>query len=101
MFMAKRPGTDAMGRGLFSSAVPSTSSKFDAGSVLTRSTFFPESARAMLLAQARVVFPTPPLPVKKRKRGAVFRNAFMLGSLLSSSLGCCRSRSPGQMLLAV
>ena len=50
------------------SATPRTSSRFEAGSVLTSSTRFPASARAMAVAQAADVLPTPPLPVKKRMR---------------------------------
>ena len=48
---------------------PSTSSRFDAGSVLTSSTRFPASARATAVALATEVLPTPPLPVKNRLRG--------------------------------
>ena len=44
----------------------STSSRFDAGSVLTSSTRRPRSASATAVAQATLVLPTPPLPVKKQ-----------------------------------
>ena len=51
-----------------SSVTPSTSSRFEAGSVLTSSTRLPASARPMAVAQAEEVLPTPPLPVKNRMR---------------------------------
>ena len=39
------------------------------GSVLTNNTRWPCSASSTAVAQAIEVLPTPPLPVKKRKRG--------------------------------
>ena len=56
------PGT---GTGVEPSGTSSTSSRFDAGSVLTRSTRAPESAKPIAVAQAMDVLPTPPFPVKK------------------------------------
>jgi len=55
-------------RRIAESRTPRTSSRFDAGSVLTRRTCDPPSASATAPAHARDVFPTPPFPVKKRKR---------------------------------
>ncbi len=46
----------------------------DAGSVLTSNTWRPASASVIAVAQAIEVLPTPPLPVKNRKRGARSRN---------------------------
>ena len=55
--------------------------------MLTSRTFRPRSARCSAVAQASDVLPTPPLPVKKRKRGAatalVAENDVM-------ALGCVR-----------
>src|ERR1035437_4682638 len=68
MFNAKRFGTPGICVGVEANCWPRTSSRLDAGSVLTSKTRRPRSARAMAEAQARDVFPTPPLPVKKRKR---------------------------------
>ena len=42
------------------------SCRFEAGSVLISSIFFPLSAKPTAVAQAIEVFPTPPFPVKKR-----------------------------------
>ena len=63
----------------------------DEVTVLTSSTRFPARAREMAVAQAMEVFPTPPLPVKNRKRGGASRN-FMSGSEPFSSSWCrwCR-----------
>src|ERR1035438_1698975 len=47
---------------------------FEAGSVLTSRTFFPALASVSAAAHAIEVLPTPPLPVKKRNRGALSRN---------------------------
>ena len=73
-FKAHRPGTSGTGVGLPPSETPSTSSRFDAGSVLTSSTRFPRSANSTAVAQASEVFPTPPLPVKNRFRVAFSMN---------------------------
>ena len=54
-----------------SAARPALHPRFDAGSVLTSSTRRPPSASAMAEAHASEVLPTPPLPVKKRKRVAL------------------------------
>jgi len=64
----KRFGTPLMGVFVFVRWVPNTASRFDAGSVLTMSTRLPAWASISAVAQAAEVFPTPPLPVKKRKR---------------------------------
>src|SRR5450631_4822458 len=53
---------------------PNTCPTFEAGSVLTSRTFFPALARVSAVAHAMEVLPTPPLPVKKRNRGALSRN---------------------------
>ncbi|SKF62620.1 Uncharacterised protein [Mycobacteroides abscessus subsp. abscessus] len=51
-----------------------------AGSVLTSSTRLPWLARWTAVAQATVVLPTPPLPVKKKCRGGFCRKAVITGS---------------------
>jgi hypothetical protein len=56
---------------------PNTCPTFDAGSVLTSSTCLPASANCTAAAQAMEVLPTPPLPVKNMKRGALCRNFMM------------------------
>ena len=68
MFSACNPATPGISVGVPPSLTPKTSSRFEAGSVLTSSTRFPLSASAMADAQASDVLPTPPLPVKNRKR---------------------------------
>ncbi len=68
MFSADSPDTFGTGVGVAESFTPSTSSRFEAGSVLTSSTRFPASARPIAVAQAAEVLPTPPLPVKNRMR---------------------------------
>src|SRR5512135_177332 len=68
MFIAQRPGTPGTGVGRPASSTPKTSSRFEAGSVLTRSTRWPRSARPTAVAPATEVLPTPPLPVKNRFR---------------------------------
>ena len=70
MFSADRPGTSGTGVGTPFSCTPNTSSRFEAGSVLTSNTRPPRSARATAVAQASDVFPTPPFPVKNRMRVA-------------------------------
>src|SRR5512145_3061872 len=67
-FSAHRPGTPGIAVGVEERFVPSTSSRFDAGSVLTSSTRLPASASAIAVALAVEVLPTPPFPVKKRMR---------------------------------
>src|SRR5450759_513808 len=67
------------------SSTPSTSSRFDAGSVLTSSTRRPASARSMAVAQAVDVLPAPPLPVKNRI--GVGSSITVSPSLLASSSG--------------
>ena len=86
MLRAKRFWTPGTGVGWSESATPSISSRFDAGSVLTRRTRRPASASRMAVAQASAVFPTPPLPVKK--------SSFVVGSSSvhsSVDLNCRRS----------
>src|SRR5512135_1862257 len=68
MFIAQRPGTPGTGVGWPASSTPKTSSRFEAGSVLTRSTRWPWSARPTVVAPATEVLPTPPFPVKNRLR---------------------------------
>ena len=45
----------------------------EAGSVLTSNTRLPASASCTAVAQAMEVLPTPPLPVKNRKRGGMIQ----------------------------
>jgi hypothetical protein len=66
MSIAERLATPGMGVGWPVNGTPKTSSRFDAGSVLTRSTRRPRSASATAVAEESEVLPTPPLPVKKR-----------------------------------
>src|SRR6188768_2997184 len=68
MFKAASLGTCGTSVGLEQSFTPSTSSRLEAGSVLTKSTRLPSSAKAIAVAQAAEVLPTPPLPVKKSMR---------------------------------
>ena len=57
------PGTNS---GAAPTFISNTSSRFDAGSVLTMSTWRPASANPSATLLATVVLPTPPLPVKNR-----------------------------------
>ena len=75
MFNARNPSTPGIGVGMPASFRPSTSSRFEAGSVLASSTRLPRSASAIAVAQASEVLPTPPLPVKNRKRVGASSNA--------------------------
>jgi anti-sigma factor RsiW len=68
MFSADSPATLGTPVGAAPSATPSTSSRFEAGSVLTSRTRLPASARPIAVAHAAEVLPTPPLPVKNRTR---------------------------------
>jgi len=52
-----------MGVPLLVSSIANTSCRFEAGSVLIKSTFLPPSASDTAVAQATLVLPTPPLPV--------------------------------------
>ena len=79
MFIACSRGAPGTSRGSRPSCTPSISSRFDAGSVLTSSTLRPASASASAQAQASEVLPTPPLPVKNRKRGG-FRSSDSVGN---------------------
>ena len=54
--------------------MPNTCPTLEAGSVLTSNTRLPLAANWIAVAQAMEVLPTPPLPVKKRKRGGWSRN---------------------------
>jgi hypothetical protein len=65
MLRANKPGTPLTGVGSEPSLVSSTSSRLEAGSVLTIRTCFPAAANARPQAQESEVLPTPPLPVKK------------------------------------
>ena len=69
MFSAQSPVTPGTILGIDPSETPSISSRFDAGSVLTKSTRLPRSAKAMALAQLSEVLPTPPF--RKRFETAV------------------------------
>src|SRR5258706_9645570 len=69
------PRRTGIGRGRGPSDRPKASPRECAGSVETASTRRPDSARATAAAAEHVVFPTPPLPPKKRKRGAEARRA--------------------------
>src|SRR5450759_2709088 len=73
MLSASSPETSGTAVASPESRTPSTSSRFDAGSVLTRRTRDPPSASATAAAQASDVFPTPPFPVKKRNRVGLSR----------------------------
>ena len=64
--MAESSGTPSTGVGCIPSFVPSTSSRFEAGSVLTRRTRLPASAIEIAVAQAMEVLPTPPLAGKQQ-----------------------------------
>ena len=78
-------------------AVPNTSARFDAGSVLTTSTRRPASASATATALATVVFPTPPLPVKNTNgvRHEPHSNAGSRGAAITSPrVPACRSSRP-------
>lgn len=68
MLSADRLGAPGIAVGVGESGVSRTSSRLDAGSVETSRTRLPRSARATAVAQASVVLPTPPLPVKSRIR---------------------------------
>src|SRR5699024_11935616 len=67
IFAIKRFSNCSTAVGLLVNSTLKTSCKFDAGSVLTSSTFFPFSAKDTAVAQAVDVLPTPPLPVKNKK----------------------------------
>ena len=87
MFIADRRGTDDSGVGTADSDVPSTSSRLDAGSVLTSNTRRPASARAIAVALAAEVLPTPPFPVKNSMRvGFSMRPGMARPFVLSSTL---------------
>jgi hypothetical protein len=68
IFDASRPAIPATGRGYSPSEVPSTSSRLEAGSVDTISSPRPRATSATAVAQASVVLPMPPFPVKYRTR---------------------------------
>lgn len=73
--IAANPATPVIGVISWPTTCPNTCATFEAGSVETRSTLLPTRANATALAHANEVLPTPPLPVKKRKRGESARNA--------------------------
>ena len=91
MFRANSPPAPGIAVGAPDSRTPRTSSRFDAGSVLTSSTFLPFWAMDTAAAQASDVLPTPPFPVKKRMRVAFSRKliifSIVLLSLASSTAG--------------
>src|SRR5512135_3534771 len=60
--------------GMLLKGTSSISSRLDARSVLTKSTDFPPSASAKDVAHAIEVLPTPPFPVKNKKRVGLTRN---------------------------
>src|ERR1700687_5070658 len=74
-----------MATGPAASEVANTSSRLDAGSVLTSRTECPRSASATATAQEVEVFPTPPLPVKNRFR-AGRSNTFIVRVLAAAAL---------------
>ena len=74
MFSTDKPGAPGTGTGVLRSSIPSISSRFDAASVLTSSTFLPASASISAAAVDSEVLPTPPLPVKNRCRVGWLRN---------------------------
>src|SRR5512135_368169 len=95
MFSAQRPGTPGTGVGRPASSTPKTSSRFEAGSVLTRSTRRPRSARPTAVAPATEVLPTPPLPVKNRFRVKVPGMTMMNPPLATPALRAGRRRPEG------
>jgi hypothetical protein len=74
MFSASSPAAPGTSVGDPLSGTPSTSSKLEAGSVDTSNTRRPASANPSATADDVEVFPTPPLPVKNKKRGALASN---------------------------
>src|SRR5688572_5846857 len=70
-FNSQSSGASGTGVGSRPADIPKTSSRLDAGSVLTSSVRLPWSARRSPMALATVVFPTPPLPVRNRYLVAV------------------------------
>src|ERR1017187_486667 len=104
MFNAASRGTLAIAVGVEVRLTPSTSSRLEAGSVLTSNTRLPLSASAMAEAHASEVLPTPPLPVKNRKRvgaskkrasdcsGAMFISARSATAAAIRLRGCRRCR---------
>src|SRR5512144_721518 len=95
MFIAQRPGTPGTGVGTPASSVPKTSSRFEAGSVLTKSTRWPRSARPTAVAPATEVLPTPPLPVKNRFRVKGPRLTMINPPLATPALRAGRRRPEG------
>src|SRR5438105_7954652 len=73
-----------MARGVWASGTSNTSSRFEAGSVLTSSTRLPAAARLTATAHETEVLPTPPLPVKNRLRVGRCSNC-MLEARLSAA----------------
>src|SRR5512135_1005064 len=95
MFIAQRPGTPGTGVGRPASSTPKTSSRFEAGSVLTKSTRWPRSARPTAVAPATEVLPTPPLPVKNRFRVKGPGRTMMNPPLATPALRAGRRRPEG------
>ena len=73
------PGTAT---GTLPKGTSNISSRLDAGSVLTRSTDLPPSTSARAAAQAIEVLPTPPLPVKNKKRVGLTKSRRMDRSIV-------------------
>ena len=70
---AASPGTAGICVIVLPMVTPKTWATLLAGSVLTSSTRLPWRARWTAVAHAMLVLPTPPLPVKKKCRGASAR----------------------------
>ena len=80
---ASSPSTPTTTVGRLLNAVPNTSSKLDAGSVLTSSTRRPARANRNAHAHESEVLPTPPLPVKKRNRVVPAASGLYNGRIIS------------------
>ena len=83
MFSANSPSAPGIAVGAPDSRTPRTSSRFDAGSVLTSNTFLPCWAIDTAAAHASDVLPTPPFPVKKRMRVAFSRSLFIFSVVMA------------------
>jgi hypothetical protein len=88
MFNTDRPAAPGTGVGVLRNSIPSISSRFDAASVLTNSTFLPASASLSAAAVDNEVLPTPPLPVKNRCRVGRSRNPTRSGLSHACAASC-------------
>ena len=91
---ADNPGTSGTAVMMLPIVSPNTCPTLEAGSVLTNKTFLPWPARRIAVAHATEVLPTPPLPVKKRKRGGWSRKFI---TAISSSRSRRSSRPPTRL----